>query len=39
MKFKMKNINIVTLSAVVIAVLVSFRVSSNAKTCSSCSKK
>lgn len=39
MKFKMKNINMVTLSAVVVAILVSLRVSSNAKTCSSCSKK
>ncbi len=39
MKFKMKNVNMATVGAVVVAILVSLRVSSNAKTCSSCSKK
>lgn len=38
MKFKMKNVNMATVGAVVVAILVSLRVSSNAKTCS-CSKK
>lgn len=34
----MKNVNIVTLSVVIAAILVSLRVSGNAKTCS-CNKK
>ena len=39
MKFKMKNVNMATVGAAPLATLVSLRASSNAKTCSSCSKK